>query len=185
MSNLHETYAAYCGCQIDLPWMKEKPVDLPKGKYITLHSWCEKETNRRYAHWQTVVDMLQHIVPNITICQIGDKKDQILQGVENYCGKTDMQQLNFLIRNSELHLGYDSFPMHIASMHDKYLVCMFRNYIEQSYPAWSSKEKAILLMPDLNHSRPPYGVQEPEPAVNKIPPETIVSHVSKFLGINT
>lgn len=179
--NLAETYASHCGVKIDLPWMKQKHYPLPRPRYITLHSWCEKETNRRYAHWQLVVDILERNLKEHVIVQIGELRDQKLNKVWDYCGKTDMQELNYLIANADLHLGYDSFPMHLASMHDKPLVCIFRNYVEHSYPVWSSKNKVSLLVPEFTYSRPPYGIQEREPAINSIPPELIASEVIRLL----
>lgn len=182
--NLAETYAAYCGCKINIPELYEEPIELPTKKYITLHSWCEKETNRRYAHWQDVVNIL--LVSSwfpFGIVQVGDLKDPKIYGTFDYTGKTSINQLFYVIKNSILHIGYDSFPMHIASVYDIPIVSIFRNYIEQSYPAWSSKEKVSLLMPELNEVRPPYGLQEQNTAINKIDPTSIVLLIKKHLGL--
>lgn len=177
--NLAETYAAYCGCQINIPHMEVDETNIPSEPYLTVHSWCEKETNRRYAHWPAVVSLISSVI-KWPIFQVGGISDPWLYGAQQRLG-TNTKQLAGLLKHSKCHFGYESFPMHVASVFDTPIVAIFRNYIEQSYPVWSSKEKVKLFIPELTHSRPPYGHQELETAINKINPKDIADAVLLLL----
>jgi ADP-heptose:LPS heptosyltransferase/glycosyltransferase involved in cell wall biosynthesis len=82
----------------------------PTGKYITVHSKTNQDP-KDYDYMQNVIDRIKDYM----IVQIGGPTDTPLQNVHmDLRGKTTPQQLAFVLDNARLHIGLDSFPMHVA-----------------------------------------------------------------------
>lgn len=181
-----EQYALNCGAKINKPYIYEKYFPLPSKKYITLHT-PNKFPSRTYDYWPEVVFNISKILKDhdIEILQIGSNDEQPIRGCLRTNGQTDFNQLAFIIKNSILHVGVDSFPIHLASYYNKKIVALFSNmYTTHSGPLWSKKEDIILLESDKKGNKPTYQFLENPKTINTIKPETISNAILKLLNIN-
>lgn len=180
-----EQYALNCGVKIDKPFINELFFPLPFDKYITFHP-KGKFPSREYDYWEEVLLQLSPILEkeNIKIVQIGAPKDNLYPYCYHTNGQTNFNHVAYLIRNSILHLGVDSFPIHIASAYNKKIVGLYCNmYNEQSGPYWSDKKDVRLLQADLNGDKPSYAAVENPKTINRILPENITNSVLDLLNI--
>ena len=180
-----EQYALNCGVKIGKPYIVDKFFPLPADKYITLNPYG-KFDSRNYNYWQQVIDILFPTLEKhgISIVQIGGKNEQPLNKCINLSGATNLNQTAYIIKNSLLHFGVDSFPIHLASVYNKKIVGLYCNmYSNQSAPYWSDKNDVILIQADLKGNKPSYSAQESPKTINSIKPETICSSVLNLLNI--
>lgn len=184
--HLIECYALTAGCLIDRCSIETDPIELPQKKYITLHSYNPKGEIRQYYYWQNVIDdLLSNNNFNFEIVQIGGSNDTKLDNINiSYLGKTNVHTLAYLIQNCELHVGFDSFPVHLASHFDKKIVAIYAQYMNNTGPYFSTSGKCILIQPDFSLHRPFYSNgYDPFKTINKIPPNAISSSILNILGI--
>lgn len=182
-----EQYSLACGVKIKKPFILEKFFPLPFDKYIVFHA-PSKFPSRKYDHWQKVLSFVKPYLEkeNINIVQIGNKDEQIFS---NFCyavnGQTDFNQLAFLVKNSILLLGIDSFPIHLAGYYNKPLVGLYCNmYKEHSKPYWGDEKNQILIESHKNGLKPSYSAVEKEKTINLIKPEEIAVKVLGLLNID-
>jgi ADP-heptose:LPS heptosyltransferase len=119
---------------------EDKSLDLP-DKFITVHSQTTQDP-KDYEHLQNVLDRLT----DIEIVQIGGKNDTPLQQVDlDLRGKTTPQTLAWVFSKAEMHLGLDSFPMHVAVHVGTPCVILFGGtYAQQGlYPPTKELVRAI------------------------------------------
>jgi hypothetical protein len=185
MPHLIETYALYCGAKIDKPYIFDKYYPLPFEKYITLHTTTKD--SKTYDYWNDVVDILFPILEaaGIKIVQIGGKDDKPARNAHHLHGRTSLTQTAYLIKHSLLHLGVDSFPVHLASTYeDTKIVALYsNNYKEVVGPYWGKKENQILLEPK-RAGKPSFALSEFPKTINNIRPEEIARAVCKLLNLN-
>ena len=125
-----------------------------------------------------------HICHNIDIIQTGGPDAPPFPECDQSHLGCSFKQMSYVIKNSELHLGIDSLPMHIASVFDKKLVALFSNlYIENASPLWSSKENCSLISPDFSKIKPSFSLAEKDKRINEVKPEVIASSVLDLLEI--
>ena len=183
--HLIETYALNCGLKIEKPHIKLEEVELPKKKYITLHTHCDKGSARDYNNWHNItMGLTTNSKFDLDIVHIGDLQSERLIGCNNkYLGKTNFHQLSYLLKNAELHLGYDSLPVHIASHFSTNIVVLYNAYSQHSYPYWSKPEDVALLEVDYNkYGKPAYAYTDPLDLMNKIEYTSVIDSVLGLLG---
>lgn len=183
-----EAYSTSCGLKISKPYILEKFHGLTTEKYITIHTGDGKFDSRTYDYWQDVVDFLYNFLKpvGIDIIQVGSGKDPSLKNVTNSNGKTNLNHLAYIIKNSLLHVGIDSLPTHMASSYGKKIVALYSNAPAQnSKPYWSKDEDVILLESDKEGDKPTYAKIEVPKTINTIMPDTIFLSVLKLLGVKS
>jgi hypothetical protein len=181
-----EQYALNCGLKIGKPYIHEKYFPLPFEKYITFNPFG-KFNSRKYSYWQDVIDLIFPILSkeNIGIVQIGGQNEIAYQNCTPLMGQTNFNQTAYIINNSLLHFGVDSFPIHMASYFDKKIVALYCNmYAQQSKPYWSSPENIKLIQADLNGKKPSYAAEENPKTIDNIKPEEIASSILSLLGLD-
>lgn len=180
-----EQYALSCGAKIGKPFMVSHPYPTKTNKYITIHNGKKFET-RNYDYWEDVVSMLRPILKpaGYSIVQIGGEEDPQISGVDEcYCGKINFKQTAGIIKNAELHVGIDSFPVHAASCFGTKIVALYSNmYVSHSKPYWSKDSDVRLIQADLRGKKPSYSAHEPDKVINRIKPEKIANSVLDLLG---
>ena len=184
--HLIERYALGSGAKIDKPYILEKFFPHDMEKYITLHP-RSKFSSKCYDFWQDVIDIIHEPLSKngIDILQIGTKEDPQINKCRSTQGTTSIGQAAYLIRNSLLHLGVDSFPIHIASSYNKKMVALYSNiYPDQASPYWGEEQNQILLEPDREGKKPSYAAEENPKSINSIKPEEIAKSVLSLLGID-
>jgi len=183
---LVETYAANSGLTISKPFIYEKFFPLNVDRYITIHKEV-KYPSRKYLYWQEVVDILNPILQqnNIKILQVGTKEDEPLTNVMSTLGMTSLNQLAYIVKNTMLHVGVDSFPVHLASYYDKKIVSIYSNTNSTNMgPYWGNQKNHILIEADRKGKKPSYSFDEFPKTINTIKPEEIAKSVLSLLGIS-
>lgn len=185
-----ESYALVSGQKISSCFIHEEKIELPYVKYITLHTEHHKGTSRRYRNWKSVVELLINNKNfDYEIVQIGEYDDKINDIINTkYIGKTNYNSLAFLIKNSSLHLGYDSLPVHIASHFNKKIVALYPHNTKFTGPFFSTEEDVIILEPE--HKINPHNSKRIKPTyshncefMNTISAKNIYKAVLKLLDI--
>lgn len=180
-----EQYALNCGLKIDKPYIYEKYYPLPFEKYITFNPFG-KFNSRKYTYWQEVIDLIFPILQkeNIYIVQIGGQNEIGYNNCFHLMGQTSFNQTAYIINNSMLHFGVDSFPIHIASYFDKKIVALYSNmYASQSKPYWSNPQNTELIQANLNGKKPSYSSEENPKIIDNIKPEEICLKILNLLNI--
>ena len=180
-----EQYAINCGAKINKPFIREEFFPLTFDKYITLHS-PNKFPSRDYDYWQEVIDLIHPFLlkNNIKIIQIGSPDERMYSKCVRTNGMTNYKQLAYIIKNSLLHVGVDSLPIHLASIYDKKILAIFSNvYKEISKPYWGSSDNQILIQSDRKNKKPSFSTFEEPKTINNISPSEISSKILNLLGI--
>jgi len=181
-----ETYALVSGAKIGDCWIQEEEIQIPEGRYITFHPHHDKGTARKYLYWQRVISLITDELEDLEIVQIGEATDQVWQDKlscinSSLLGKTNYNSLAYVINNSELHLGYDSLAVHLASHFQKKIVAIYPHWAKSSGPYFSKPEDARVMEPDFSTTKPCYAYDDPAQMINTIKPELIANAVIDLL----
>lgn len=180
-----ERYSLSCGAKIGKPFLIDHFYPIPFEKYITVHTTGKFES-RKYDYWPDVIDLIKNHLHNLgyKIVQVGTKEDPAIPNVDlDVRGQINVKQTAYIIKNSSLHVGMDSLPVHIASMYDIPIVALYPNmYSGQSKPYWNKKNKPVLIESHRNGLKPSYSANESPKTVNMIFPEKIAKSVLDHFG---
>jgi ADP-heptose:LPS heptosyltransferase len=181
--HLLESYALVSGIRIGTCFIEEEPIPLPKSPYITIHPYNPKGSGRQYGSWHEVIKTLQNADGfDYEIIQIGLSSDIRFSVNTDYLGKTNYNSLAYLIKHSQLHLGFDSLPVHLASYYDKKIVAIYAQYFNNTGPYFSSQSKIRLFEPSQYTSlKPIFQYDDPYRLINIIPHTDISSAVISLL----
>ena len=184
---LLDTYATNTGSKIDKPFIYTKFFPLPLGKYITLQAQTPYDS-RNYSYWQEVVETLLPYLSKekIHLVQVGTQDERPLNGSINLLGQTNINQLAYVIENSTLHFGADSFCVHLASYFDKPIVSIYSiSNPNVAGPHFGNKNKHILLKgyERVGNKKPSYSQVESPKSIDAIKPEEIAKSILQLLNI--
>jgi len=182
--HLLERYASSCGVKIGKPYIYDSYFPVSSEKFITFQPFSKPAKN--YDYWQEVIDIILPYLKqnNIDIIQIGAKEDRPINGTISVSGQTTISQAAFLIKKSIMHLGADSFAVHIASGFNKKIVALYsNNNIENVKPYWSNEKDVCLISPIFKTSKPSYSLGENPKNINNIKPEEIAVSILNLLNI--
>lgn len=184
--HLLESYSLSTGAKIGKPFIYSKFFPLGVSKYITLQPFSK--SSKSYSYWNEVVDILKpHLSPlGIEIVQIGAKDERPIPGCYYTAGQTSVNQVSYIVKNSLLHLGVDSFATHIASGLGKKIVTLYsNNYIDCVKPFWTNPVDRVLLEPDREQGEKPlFSFNEDPKSIDRIKPDKIAEAVCSLLGIS-
>jgi hypothetical protein len=178
--HLLETYALSTGSKISKPFIVKKYFPLPTNKYITIQN-SSGMNGKCYDYFQDVVDFLYKKLNSdgYQIIQIGSKEDRSLDRVINLQGQTDINQTAFILDNSSLHIGNDSFAVHMCSAFGVPVVALYSvSSPEIAGPFWKNANQ-ICLTP--KNWRPSFNPNETPKRVNEIQIEKIINSVETLL----
>lgn len=185
MAHLIEEYAKNLGVKIGKPIFEPHFIPIIDDKYITIHV-DNKINSKYYEFFPEVINLIKpHLEINgYKIYQIGGENDPLIESVhKSYLGLSRKQSA-YIIKNSSLHLGIDSFPVHLASTYDIPIVVLYSHiYPQNAYPYWSSKEKVKILEADRKGLKPCFSYDENPKSINTIKPENIVKSVFDLLDL--
>ncbi|MBF0442919.1 MAG: hypothetical protein HQK54_13515 [Oligoflexales bacterium] len=184
MPSLIETYSRSTGLKINRPWLREDFFPLPFQRYITL-STGSGQAAKNYSYYQDVVGLLlPHLQKaGIAIVLLGSKEDPQLNGVYDLRGKTSFGQSYYLLSNSMLHLGNDSWTAHAAGWLSIPLVALYgstSSYIHGPY--W--KGNVRLLQSHRRGHKPTFYSQESPKTIDFIDPFEVARNVVDLLFVN-
>jgi hypothetical protein len=186
--HLLESYALGCGMEIEKPYIYDSYIALPVSdvqKYISFQPFGSAPC-RHYPLWSEVTEILRPIFnkEDIGIVQIGLESDEKINGSLDMRGKTSINQAAYIIKNSILHLGVDSFGVHVASGYGKKIVGLYSNMLpSESGPYWSEKEDVTLISSVTEGEYASYGHYEEPQTISRIFPEKIAESICSALGI--
>jgi len=185
MPSLIETYSRCTGLKIHKMIYKQDFYPIPYDNFITL-SANSGQIVKNYDHFQSVIDYLNPILGplNIRIIQLGDKDSQLLSGTVDLRGKTTISQSIYILKNSLLHFGNDSWTAHISGDLKIPLVETFGT--TDSYlhgPFWKDLNKTILLESHRWGRKPTFGAESNPKSVNLIPPEQVANSILELLNL--
>ena len=172
--HLLETYALSTGSKIGKPFILKKFFPIKFDKYITIQN-SSGMPSKCYDYFQEVIDFLLPTLNKhgIGIVQIGGKEDQALNNVECLQGATNINQTAHVISNALLHLGNDSFAVHMASAFDIKSVGLYSITLPEIAGPYFNKQKSICLYPDKE--KPSFNPNELPKRINKIKPEQVIN----------
>ena len=185
MSHLIEEYAKTLGVRIGKPYLAEHFYPILNDKYITIHT-DKRIDSKNYEYFPQVLNLIKPLLNKYgyKIYQIGGHEDPKLENVDGWFLNLNFKQSAYLIKRSQLHLGIDSLPVHIASMYDVPIVALYSHtYAANAYPYWSSKEKTVLIESEKNGNKPSFSYQENPKTIRTIKPEKIAESVLNLLEI--
>jgi hypothetical protein len=180
--HLLENYALSTASKIKKSYINKKFFPIPAEKYITVSTASEIQ-NGNYDYFQDVIDF---IFPKLEqsgykIIQVGSKDDKPLSKVINLQGVTNINQLAFVLNNSQLHIGNDSFMIHMCSSFDIPVIGLYSiSSPNVTGPFWKSS-KQICLTPPINNWQPSFNPNENPKTINKIKIEKIVGSINSLL----
>lgn len=164
-----ESYALSCGAKIGSCFIEEEYIELPSDKYITFHGYNPKGTSRQYKYWQEIINLLNTTKDfKYKIIEIGSRHNHNYGSDTSYLGLTSYGQLAYLIKNSSLHFGFDSLPVHIASHYNKKIVGIYAHYAQNTGPYFSTSDNITLLEPDFTIIKPIFNYNDPFDLINTI-----------------
>lgn len=179
--HLLEIYALTTGSKIKKPFIQKKYFPLPFEKYITIQNSSGMPA-KCYSYFQEVINFIFPLLEkhNIKIIQIGSKEDQVLAKTVPLHGQTNINQTAYILSNSLLHIGNDSFAVHMASAFNIPLIALYSvSSPEIAGPFWKNNNQ-ICLVPNGNW-KPSFNPNENPKKIDSIKIEIIVNAIEKLL----
>jgi hypothetical protein len=178
--HLLEKYALSTGSKISKPFIIKKYFPLPFEKYITIQNSSGMD-GKCYDYFQDVIDFLYPVLERngYKIVQIGSKEDKPLNKVISLQGVTNINQTAFILENSKLHIGNDSFAIHMCSAFNTPLIGLYSvSSPEIAGPFWKT-DNQICLFPE--NWKPSFNPNETPKRVNEIKIEKIINACNQIL----
>jgi hypothetical protein len=181
--HLVETYSLSTGSKIKKPFIHKKFFPLPFEKYITIQNSSGMQ-GKCYDYFQEVLNFIYEDLEKAgyKIIQIGAKEDKALNNVFHLQGQTNINQTAFILENSKLHIGNDSFAIHMCSAFGVPLIGLYSvSSPEIAGPFWKNKNQICLTPKNWS---PSFNPNESPKRVNEIKIESIIESVKTLLNIN-
>ena len=127
-----------------------EPFDI-SGRWITIHPKSGWSIYKDWAleNWEEIIRRIHQSYPGVAVVQIGVGSDPRLAGVDHDLrGATSIAQALWLVKNSVLHLGVDSFTNHAAGAFEHPAVILFGS----TSPTGSGYASATNLWAELSCS---------------------------------
>jgi len=185
--HLIENYALAAGCKIGEPHIEPLFYPIEYEKYITIHG-SSGMNSKNYSYFENVIKLIKPKLEEkeIKIIQIGEKKDAGIKGAESLLGETSLRQTFFVLKNSMLHLGNDSFSTHVSAFYKTPVVALYGPVIMNTCsPYWGDREKQSLISPDYSSRKPSFATKEKRKRVDEIFPDHVASECLRLLGIDS
>ena len=139
--HLLNRYALSCGVKIDKPFILEHFYPITLDKYVVFQT-SGKGNSRQYDYWSKVFSLIKEYTNEYKIVHVGLPTDQTVLNCDlDLRGKTSIKQLAYIIKNSSLYLGVDSFSAHLAGYYNKKIVSLYSYcYAQNCAPIWGEEK---------------------------------------------
>jgi hypothetical protein len=115
---------------------------------------------------------------------IGGKDDPTASFIHDLRGKTTINQSAYILKHALLHVGNDSFAVHLAGTYSIPIVALYGSTQSQVHgPYWNDSEKTILIDSHRCGNKPSFIAQENPKTIDFISPEQIAESVLKLLDL--
>jgi ADP-heptose:LPS heptosyltransferase/glycosyltransferase involved in cell wall biosynthesis len=156
---LAQEYAAHCQSELGNYFIEEDESVVTENaladvNYLTIHrgSGQGQWEGRNYREWEEVLVNIKNLVPNLKVVQVGMGDEPLLKNIDlDLRGKTNVHQLASLVKNANLHVGIDSFTMHLAAASNTPLVAIFGCSSATNTGPWykdQANSKYVLIQSD-------------------------------------
>src|SRR5210317_1184297 len=109
-----------------------------------------------------------------------------LENADFHIDNATINQVNYIVANSLLHLCPDDPSCHIASAFDRPIVAIYSHSLPQwSGPYWNVENEPTLLVADFEGNKPSLSMDENPSLLNKIYPDIIAEAALEKLGLPT
>ena len=145
--HLIERYSLSTGLQIDNPTISEQFFPIVDDNYICFHA-SSKDNLRDYDYWDEVKVLLRPFFEKLGFktLQIGLEKDPPLHCDIDLRGKTSLRQMAYVVKKSDLFIGVDSFPAHLAGFFNKKMVSIYSNSFAACVrPYWGNRKNQKII----------------------------------------
>lgn len=178
-------YAAMCGVK---PGRVKIAMDyengsrkMPSFPFITVHTGSSLDL-KNYDYFQEVI---KYIKPHIGVVQVGSPNDPSLKNVIDMRGQTTVQELAAIVGTSQLHIGVDSFPGHLAAALSTDVVALFGATFPQIYGPSQNGGRVVIIEPtnrwDCNKPCHLAQCTQVEKCINNIKPyDDVVKQIAKI-----
>lgn len=180
--HLLETYALSTASKIKKPFIHKSFFPLPFEKYITIQNSSGMQA-KCYDYFQDVINFIYKDLEEngYKIIQIGSKEDRPLNNAFHLQGQTNINQTAFILENSKLHIGNDSFAIHMCSAFNIPLVGLYSvSSPEIAGPFWKDNNQ-ICLTP--KNWKPSFNPNENPKRINEIKIEEIIESIYSLLNL--
>ena len=180
-----ESYALNSGLKIDKPFLLEKFFPIDQKEYISFYPY-DFADSRRYDYWTEFMRIAYPIFQKnkISVLQIGKSNDKLVEGCIDLRGQLSVNQSQYVIRHSLMHLATNGFTVHLSSSIGKETVALFaESPTEVCAPYHREDGKFVALESDLKEQKHSYSTNEIPKSINTIKPEDIAQKVFDSLDI--
>jgi ADP-heptose:LPS heptosyltransferase len=194
---LAEEFANHCHTELGNYFIDKEVVEGLPEKYVTFHpgSGKGKWQARRYSDWSEVLSNFKKLYPELKVVQVGAADEpKYSESDVDLRGKTNHQQLAYIVGNAKLHLSIDTFSMHLAAALEVPLVALFGcSYASSTGPWVKDKNGArFVLLQSERHTgckdkacyKDKCAVNPENPPINEIDPKQILVSACALLGRN-
>ncbi len=140
------------GVPFGKPQLKEpEPFAIDRPAWVTIHPKAGWSAYKEWPldKWSEIVARFHEAYPKIAVAQIGGAGDPPVEGADcDLRGRTSLSQAIWLVKNSVLHFGVDSFSNHAAGAFEHPSVIVFGS----TSPTGSGYDSAINLWAGLDCS---------------------------------
>lgn len=182
--HLIESQSLCAGATISTPSIAVDFIPVDPCQYITIQPFTKPA--KTYDYWVEVLDMVLPYLDekNIKVIQVGGPNEAPLDDCIHYQGGASLPQTAYIIKNSLLHVGVDSWCAHAAGVFNVPIVCVYsNNKVNNVRPYWGNKDKQELITCVKEGELPSYAVEEYPKSINTIKPEVIAEKILKLLNI--
>jgi ADP-heptose:LPS heptosyltransferase/glycosyltransferase involved in cell wall biosynthesis len=128
-----------------------KPYDIEQPRWVTIHPQSGWSVYKEWSpdDWNEIIARIHRTYPGVAVVQIGGSADLQLRGTDHDLrGRTSISQALWLVKNSLLHLGVDSFTNHAAGAFGHPAVVLFGS----TSPTGSGYDSAVNLWAGMDCS---------------------------------
>lgn len=179
-----EAMSLFSGLKSKKPFIEECFFPVIAEKYITIST--ENHQSKQWDHFQEYIDLIMPILNkhNIHIVEVG-RNDVKLKSITILKTVTNENHWSFIVKNSLLHIGPESFISSLASYHNTPSITLFSNTsAEYSSPDWIASECEKIFINSLRDGvKPSFSPQELNKSINQISAEEVASKTLNFLNI--
>ena len=181
---LAETYSLGAGVKLTKPFIFQSPYSLPFERYLTL-GCGSGNPNKNYNYWQEVIDILLPYFRevDINIVQLGSTGEPPIEHVKCLQGLTTVHQSAFIVKNALLHMGNDSFLIHLAGSLGTPVAALFGPTTPECHGPYWKTDNSILIESHRNGKLPSFAFNENPKTIDLIMPEQVAEAVLKILEI--
>ena len=182
--HLLDQYSLATSSIVGKPYILEKYFPLPYNKYVVFAPFSKPSKN--YSYYQDVLDILRTILKEngIEIVQVGAAGEHGFQNCYHTQGRTSLNNVYHILKNSLLYFGADTYAQHFSSAIGIPSVILISNNFSNNVRGYWNRDKQIILEPDRTKRNPSFVLDEgPNKQIDEIKAENIAKAICQLLNL--